>query len=76
MYNVDELKCPLCLLTVDNEVHFVLCGLASDDFKFEFVEPTYLNNPCGFRLTLLLGPQNEYTLRNLALFLYNAFNSR
>ena len=30
-YNVDELKCPLCLSAVDNEVHFVLCCPALDD---------------------------------------------
>ena len=29
VYNVDELKCPLCLSAADNEVHFVLCCPAS-----------------------------------------------
>ena len=30
VYNVDELKCPLCLSAVDNEAHFVLCCPAFD----------------------------------------------
>ena len=33
LHNVDELKCPLCLSTVDNEVHFVLCCPAFDDLS-------------------------------------------
>ena len=32
------------------------------------------NGPCAFRLTLLLAAQNERTMRNVALFLYKAFN--
>ena len=33
VYNVDDLKCPSCLLAVDNEVHFVLCCPAFDDLR-------------------------------------------
>ena len=54
VYNADELKCPLCLWAVENEVHFVLCCPAFDDLRYEFIEPKYFNNPCDFRLALLL----------------------
>ena len=76
VYNVDDLKCPLCLSAVDNEVHFVLCCPAFDDLRYEFIEPKYFNNPCEFRLALLLATQNERALKNLALFVYKAFSRR
>ena len=76
LYNVDELKCPLCLSAVDNEVHFVLCCPASEDLRYEFIELKYFYNPCEFRLALFLATQNERALKNLALFLYKAFSRR
>ena len=76
LYNVDELKCPLCLSAVENEVHFVLCCPAFDDLRYEFIESKYFNNPCEFRLAFLLATQNECALKNLTLFLYKAFSRR
>ena len=76
LYNVDELKCPLCLSAVENEVHFVLCCPAFEDLRYEFIESKYFNNPCEFRFALLLATQNERALKNLALFLYKAFSRR
>ena len=73
---MDGLKCPLCPSAVDNEVHFVLCYPAFDDLSYEFIEPKYFNNPCEFQLALLLATQNERALKNLALFVYKAFNRR
>ena len=73
VYNVNDLKCPLCLSAVDSEVHFVLCCPAFDDLRYEFIEPKYFNNPCEFQLALLLATQNERALKNLALFVYKAF---
>ncbi len=48
---------------VDNEVHFVLCCPSFDDLRYEFIEPKYFNNPCEFRLALLLATQNERALK-------------
>ena len=76
LYNVDELKCPLCVSAVENEVHFVLCCPAFEDLRHEFIELKYFNNPCEFRLALLLATQNERALKNLALFLYKVFSRR
>ena len=76
VYNVDDFKCPLCLSAVDSEVHFVLCCPAFDDLRYELIEPKYFNNPCEFRLALLLATQNERALKNLALFVYKAFCRR
>jgi len=70
VYNVDDLKCPLRLSAVDNEVIFflLLCCPAFDGLRYEFIEPKYFNNPCKFRLALLLATQIERALKNLALF--------
>ena len=76
VYNVDDLKCPLWLSAVDNKVHCVLCCPAFDDLRYEFIEPKYFNNPFEFRLALLIATQNERALKNLALFMYIAFNRR
>ena len=73
---MDELKCPLCLSAVENEVHFVLCCPAFEDLRYEFIESKSFNNPCEFRFALLLATQNERALKNLALFLYKAFSRR
>jgi len=51
---------------VDDEIRFVLCCPAFDDLKHEFIEPKYFNNPCEFRLALLLATQNERAQKNLA----------
>ena len=68
LYNADELKCPLCLSAVDNEVCFVLRCPAFEDLRYEFIESKYFNNPCEFRLALLLATQNEHALKNLVCF--------
>ena len=65
VYNVDELKCPLCLSAVDNEVHFVLCCPAFDDLRYKFIDPKYCNNPCEFWLALLLATQNKHTFKTI-----------
>ena len=76
VYNVDELKCPLCLSAVDNKVHFAVCSPAFDDLRYELIDPKYFNNPCEFRLALLLATQKEHALKNLALCVKKAFSKR
>ena len=73
---MDDLKCPLCLSAVDNKVHCVLCCPAFDDLRYEFIEPKFFNNPCEFRLALVLATQNERAKKNLALFMYKVVNRR
>ena len=76
LHIVDELKCPLCLSAVDNEVHFVLCCPMFDDLRYKFIESKYFNSPCEFWLALLLATPNKRALKNLALFVYKAFSRR
>ena len=49
---MDELKCPLCLLAMANEVHFVICCPTVDDLRYVFTEPNYFSDPREFRLAL------------------------
>ena len=76
LHIADQLKCPLYLSTVDNEILFVLCCPAFNDLRDEFTGSKYFNNPCKFRLALLLATQKESALNNLALFVYKAFSRR
>ena len=69
-----ELMCPFCSISIENEVSFVLCCPGLDDLRRRYIHPNYFNFPSDFRLTLLLSTKNERTLRNLALYLYEAFN--
>ena len=71
-----ELMCPFCSISIENEVHFVLCCPGLDDLRGRYIRPKYFNFPSDFRLTLLLSTKNERTLQNLALYLYKAFNRR
>ena len=70
-----EMMYPFCTVSVENELHFMLCcsGLG---LRSRYIPPKYFNFPSDFRLTLLLSTKNERTLRNLALYLYKAFDRR
>jgi len=52
--------------------HCVLLSPAFDDLR-QFTAPKYVKNQCEF---WFLATQNERTLKNLALFLYEAFVRR
>ena len=71
LYNDDELKCPLWKMK-----SILFSCPAFEDLRHEFIESKYFNNPCEFRLALLLATQKERALKNLALFLYKAFSRR
>ena len=71
-----KLMCPFCSISIENEVHFVLCCPGLDDLRRRYIHSKYFNFPSDFRFTLLLSTKNERTLQNLALYLYKAFNRR
>ena len=71
-----DTECPLCNYVLDNEIHLVLCCPALDDLRHDLIPSKYYNNPCDFRLTLLLASKNEKIIKNLAIFLYKAYNRR
>ena len=50
---IREMICPFCKISVEKEVHLVLCGPGLDDLRRRHIQPKYLNFPSDFRLTLL-----------------------
>ena len=71
-----DLICPLCKESEEDEVHFVLQCPFFADIREQFIPAKYTNNPCSFRLCLLLCTTNDNIVRNLILFLYKAFKRR
>ena len=51
--------CPLCNVSVENELHFVLCCPALDDLRRQYTQPKYYNYSSDFRLTLLMSTKHE-----------------
>ena len=47
-----EKICPFCSISIENEVHFVLCCPGLDDLRGRYIRPRYFNFPSDFRLTL------------------------
>ena len=72
----DALKCPLCKHANEDDVHFLLCCPAFSDLRQQFIPPKFYENPCLFRMTLLLAKQNENVLKNLCIYVYKAFKRR
>ena len=43
-----EMVCPFCKISVQNEVHFVLCCPGFDDLRRRYIQPKYFNLPTDF----------------------------
>ena len=69
----EELKCRLCRLDREDEVHFVFCCPCLSDLRCDFIPVKYYQYPSRFKLALLLSSTNMSVLKSLALFLYFAF---
>jgi hypothetical protein len=69
--------CTYCNKTdVDDEFHFVLtCNFVSD-LRIKYVKQYYYIKPSSFKLIQLLSTQNVKQLRNLGMFLKQAFVRR
>ena len=67
-----ELRCCLCNLAKQDEVHVLFCCPILDDLRKKFIKPKYYSNPCFFRMVLLLTAKYEKTQTDLALFIYEA----
>ena len=72
----NDLLCPLCKKSEENEVHFVLCCPALQDIRDQFIRPKYSRQPSLFKLTLLMSSPVTNVVSDLALFLYKAFKKR
>ena len=71
-----DLACPFCKFQRETEVHFVLKCPKYDNLRYQYIPAKYYNNPCLFKLTLLLACENKSVIMRLSLFLEKAFNER
>ena len=71
----NDLTCPLCNESIEDEVHFVLCCPAFDHIRQKYIPAKYTNQPNLFRLSLLLASSYP-DVRNLAVYLCKAFKIR
>ena len=71
-----DLICPLCRVAQETELHFVLCCPVLRTLRAQFIPLKFYNFPSLLRLSLLLASINENIMRNLSVYLYNAFKLR
>ena len=72
---VTSRTCTLCNV-IENEFHFVLeCPLYSE-LRDTYIKPYFFKRPNMFKFISLINSSSETILRNLALFIYKAFQLR
>ena len=72
----NDLICPLCRVAQETELHAVLCCPVLRTLRAQFILSKFYKYPSLFRLSLLLLSTNENIVRNLSVYLYNAFKLR
>ena len=75
-HTVRDLICPMCKESIENEVHFVLCCPFLLELRRKLIPPKFFSNPSAFRFTLLMSRKNDNIIKNLSIYLYNAFKIR
>ena len=72
----EDLLCSLCKSGIEDEIHFLFCCPWYDNIRTKFIAPKFYNNPCLFRLQVLMSSCNQTTIKNLCIFVYKAFKIR
>ena len=70
------LVCPLCQAPKEDEIHFVLVCPGLKDLREKYIPAKFLRQPCMFRLTLLFSSTNNSLIKQVAMYLYKAFERR
>ena len=71
-----DLLCPLCKESIEDEFHFVLICPVLNEIRKTFIPGKYYSRPCRFRLSLLMSSENENIVRNVAMYLFKAFQMK
>ena len=71
-----DMLCPLCAGSTEDEIHFVLQCPVLGDIRKKFIPRKYYTRPCLFKLSLLMSSEKENIVRNVAIYLYRAFQLR
>ena len=72
----NDLICPLCKCTTENETHFVFTCPLFDDMRSQLIPRKFYRQPSLFRLIMLMTSTNEQIVKRFAIFLYKAFKIR
>lgn len=71
-----DLLCPLCKESIEDEMHFVLICPVLSNIRKTFIPEKYYLRPCLFRMCLLMSSENANIVRNVAMYLFKAFQLR
>ena len=71
-----DLICPLCKISKEDEVHFVLVCQALSHIREALIPLKYFEQPSFFSLCLLLTCRHMDVAKRLSLYLYKAFKLR
>jgi uncharacterized protein YacL (UPF0231 family) len=72
----EDLVCPMCKGDVESEVHFLLVCPAYDSIRMQFIPKKYYNNPCLFKVTMLMASETKTIVLGLCNFVRHAFEYR
>ena len=76
VHNQEQLRCPYCKYSEENEIHFVLSCPLYKNIRKQFIKEKYYRNPNMFRLRILFCSQHQKTIENLCQYLFIAFKIR
>jgi hypothetical protein len=72
---INERKCNLCGL-LEDEFHFVIECYLYNDLRKKYIPRYYWNRPNMFKFLELIKSDNKTVIRNLGIYVYNAFAIR
>jgi hypothetical protein len=72
---INERKCNLCGL-LEDEFHFVIECCLYNDLRKKYITSYYWNGPNKFKFLELIKSDNKTVIRDLGIYVYNAFAIR
>ena len=72
----NDLLCPLCKESEEDEMHFVLCCPALREIRDKFIASKYFQKPCMFKFIMLMSSEKRTDVQSLSRFLHKAFKFR
>ena len=74
--HLQYINCIYCECYIEDEYHFVFVCPLYNDLRMKYFDAYYRENLCYRKFCLLLSSRNETTIRNLAMYLFYAFECR
>ena len=74
--NQNQMNCPFCDDTTENEIHFILCCPMYDNLRERYIPGKFYRNPNANRMNVLLSSTNVDIVGNLCRYIYHALKLR